>query len=151
MREEIILNLKELADLCKSELSVDAHSYSVETSKWKLKVTLDTDKWVGLEFDLLGENKDKLTYSFDTDSYNLEINQELADGIMQDISSFIEVLTSNSIRVGSFKGGEAMLIPESDGYVLVKKGWFFISTKNYDSKSAATKFGNFKSLLVVDT
>lgn len=123
--------------------------YSLKASNYKVEISLHPQRWLGLEFYLLDQNgKTLLTYDIDTDLYPIsgEKYYSSAKVIEKEIVNFLESLNRDTIKIGEIKGKPAMIIPKDDGFLVIKKGWFFTSSKHYKDLKKIKLNGSFRSL-----
>ena len=147
MNEPIRNILKQLAEAVGSDKPIEGDVVTIVTEKWLLQVTLKENVWSGLQFTLFDQKERPVLYhEIDTDLYDLKNNSEFVDNIEQDIYSFIKALESHQIRIGAIKGREAMLIPDKDKFILIKKGIFFTARRECSAQQVNDKFASFEPI-----
>ncbi len=123
--------------------------YILNRENYRIKIIIEPKRWLGLEFSLLDKTgKEMLTYEIDTDLYNISEGRYtlFSEEIESEIVEFLDILSQHKIKVGKIRGKPAVIIPKRDKFLLIKKGWFFTSTKLYPNVKAAIGGGEFKDL-----
>src|SRR5690349_14970230 len=102
----------------------EANTYKIRAKNFQLKIKVNPKSWVGLEFDLLVDGGKTLSYHTDTDLYDLSNPkyEKFTMEIWKDITLFLDALLNEGILVGERKGRIAMIVPESNGFNLIRKG-----------------------------
>ncbi|HMS23087.1 MAG TPA: hypothetical protein PKA38_04990 [Candidatus Levybacteria bacterium] len=124
--------------------------FSVDSEKYRFTITLNPNRWIGLEFDLLdSDKKSLLNFTIDTDIYPISDSKynSFASGIEKNIGEFLNALANRRIKIGRIKEKPAMIIPQDDGYLLIKKIWIFTTKKLYMELSKIESKGKFYPLL----
>jgi hypothetical protein len=127
----------------------DCDTYNLISNNYKVTLILDPKRWLGLEFYLLDSNgKIQLTYDLDTDLYPISSPKYLSTTkIIEDkIVEFLYALVNKNIKIGQIKGKTAMIIPEGEGYLLLKKGRFITSSKFYSNLNEIDSVNTFHSI-----
>lgn len=130
--------------------SADAEAFVRTAETYKIEVTLNSQKWIGVQFEYYDQDgKIALMYWNDTDLYKIDEKEqwEFAHEIEDDIIAFLKALFSNQLLVGEVNRRPAMVFPGSDGtYISVIKKRFGATQDNHDSLNEVTKQGNFAQL-----
>jgi hypothetical protein len=101
--------------------------YTVTRPAYRLIVTVESTRFLGLQFDLIGrDGSSVLHYFVDTDLYDISqpkyawFSQEIAD----DIVAFLSALIERRIWIMADESEPAMIVPTRDDLRLVKRGRF---------------------------
>lgn len=131
--------LKDRGVFVKHITEKDSDVYMIKGQNYQAEVIINPKKWIGMNFNVSegGEGKN-LTYSLDTDLYNISDLQhrEFAKEIENDIASFLKLLGEKRIMKGTVNGRPSLVVPEKDGYSLIKAGRLFTSKKYIKSSRA---------------
>lgn len=118
--------------------------YSFGTDRYKAVLTVEPEKWFGIEFQL---RHSRISYSINTDLYNLKDsrNIEFLREIEQDIVTLLRALMQGRIRVMYGKHPQ-VLIPSMDSYVHLKQGRFFMTKSSLSDPGKLKDIDKFEPL-----
>ncbi len=125
--------------------------FVIKSEEFLLEINVNPPEWLGLKFYLLDE-KDKilLEHEINTDLYNLALPkyQSFAKEIETDIINFIDSIVNGSIKVGLINDKPAMIVPQYNEFLLIKKGKFFVSNEVCKDLSKIALDESFRELKV---
>lgn len=135
--------------LAEEKASIEGREFTVRGDEFLLEILINPPKWLGLKFYLLDEKgKILLTHDIDTDLYDLSQPkyQSFTKGIETDMIDFIDSIINGSIKVGKIKDRPAMIVPQDNKFLLIKKGKFFTSSETHKDLSKIDSNESFREL-----
>lgn len=117
------------------------HIYYVKGDRWRFHVTIDTKRWLGIEFGLSDEWGEPLIGHFiDTDIYPPS-DDGFYEEIESDIIGLIEALVGDRILIGTVKGRPAMILPPA--YLIRRVRFLGVVSEPYKTLEEAKSRGDF--------
>ena len=101
-----------------------------------------------LELSTLRNDKPSISYTIDTDLYNLShpkfsaLGQKIIDAMTQ----LLEDLRTGKILHGIMKGKDVLIIPQDEGYVQMPKGRFLVRSKRHLALEKAANGADLQAL-----
>jgi hypothetical protein len=115
-------------------------------STWQAVVTVEPQRWLGLEFEARDPVTGKrTTYDIDTDLYDIsqDDHREFAEEIERDIIEFIDNLRKGLMLRGNDGSKFVLVFPVNGSYVRVVQGRFTASASTHASLAAARTGGDY--------
>jgi hypothetical protein len=113
--------IDKLRDACipvRESTQAGATTYLMERPTYRAEVIVNPARWLGLQFDLLGQDQSALLKSgVDTDVYNISLPKYrwFAEEIEADIVIFLEGLAQGEILVNTASRRASMIVPSGEG------------------------------------
>jgi hypothetical protein len=124
-------------------------TYLVEKPTYRAKIVVDPARWLGVEFVLLGhERVVDLGYWVDTDLYNISLDKYrwFAAEIETDIVLLLDGLVQGKVFVDRTSPRPSMIVPSSDGPLLIRRRRFGATTDLYDGDVTSGPPPGFRTL-----
>lgn len=150
--EQIINTIESIKDSnvsIEKQQSEDGVTYILSSNRYRAEIIVNPKKWLGFKLNVQDQNKNLiLTYDLDTDLYDISNPkyEELAKGIEKQISEILTFLVTGRIKVGEIEGRPAMIIPNNQGGLLIKKGRFFLSSEQLNDIRDIEIKGGFEKI-----
>jgi hypothetical protein len=115
-------------------------------STWQAVVTVEPQRWLGLEFEARDPVTGKrTTYDIDTDLYDIsqDDHREFAEEIERDIIEFIDNLRKGLMLRGNDGSKFVLVFPLNGSYVRVVQGRFTASASTHASLAAVRTGGDY--------
>ncbi len=156
MVDEVVQEImQKVKNLEKTGLDVNykkaANSYETKGKNFRIKLTIDPEKWLGLEFYLLDQNsKLVLTYDIDTDLYDISKPEQrvFRKDTARNIIIFLDSLINREIMIGEVKRRPAMIVPNQGGYLLITKGRLLTKGSQYKDIEKIKHKESFSPLII---
>jgi hypothetical protein len=126
----------------------DNEIYSFGDRRYKVEIKIE-EKWLGLDFDLLGT---KVYYPINTAVYDItsDEHKEFAVEIGNDILSFLSNLKEGRFMIAT-NAPRAMLIAlVGDQFIVLRQGFIFASAQKINSIQALEKKYNFRPFPLIE-
>jgi hypothetical protein len=124
-------------------------TYLVERPTYRAKIVVDPARWLGVEFVLLGHDRVvDLGYWVDTDLYNVSLDKYrwFAAEIETDIVLLLDGLVQGKVFVNRASPRPSMIVPSSDGPLLIRRRRFGAAKGLYDGGVASGPPPGFRTL-----
>jgi hypothetical protein len=115
-------------------------------STWQAIVTVEPQRWLGLEFEARDPVTGKrTTYDIDTDLYDIsqDKKREFAEEIERDIIEFLDNLRRGVMLRGNDGSKFVLVFPLNGSYVRVVQGRFMTSASTHADLVAARTDGDY--------
>jgi hypothetical protein len=124
-------------------------TYLVERPTYRVKIVIDPARWLGVEFLLLGHDRVvDLGYWVDSDLYNISLDKYrwFAAEIETDIVLLLDGLVQGKVFVDRTSPRPSMIVPSSDGPLLIRRRRFGATKDLYDGGVTSGPPPGFRTL-----
>lgn len=124
-------------------------TYLVERPTYRAKIVVDPARWLGVEFVLLSQDRvADLAYWVDTDLYKISLDKYrwFAVEIETDIVLLLDGLVQGKVFVDRTSPRPSMIVPSSDGPLLIRRRRFGATKNLYNGDVASGPPPSFRTL-----
>jgi hypothetical protein len=112
-----------------------ASGFVLEAGHYRVEISAEAGRHVGMKVEARAEGKPVLTYEFDNDLYDIASDKHRAFGgsLEADVLAFVDALADRKVLVGTTQERLTMVIPAADHVAIVERHRFATSTSTYAS------------------
>ncbi|WP_331218051.1 hypothetical protein [Plantactinospora sonchi] len=123
--------------------------YTVKRPAYHLEIVVDSVRFLGLSFDLLGCDGSVIVgYEVDTDLYRISLPRHrwFATEVETDIVALVEALIQGKVLVDTGPPRASMVVPTGDGLMLVQRRRFLTTSNPYGGDACSALAAGFRPL-----
>jgi hypothetical protein len=141
---EVIHQAAAVVSGLRSEHDGAVHVYEAGGSHFRLRVTVDDRRWVGVEFKIDGPGCRPLAYWTDTDLYPVTGPKHgpIADEVAQDVAAWIRAFAERCLLVGCRRGGMVFTVPLARQRLIGSRGRVASSAKHVALDDGSDSFAD---------